>query len=385
MKTSGGKLLTVLKGGCVTADQYLQNVLQPVMWLPIREVSGTISKNVMYEDPPGPELLTNPYFEDWSGGAPVGWVVTQSPPNSEITEDPTDTLRLVSDGTVGHVLQSVMTLGDTYQLGVNIAQVLSGLIGYGVAATGPTVNLGSAGPSSQRAVAQDTRFIINRNIGGTDARVNSGTCRKIGEMDGVNNGPTLASGTFMGFPCPRYDGSNDYTQLEWRRLQDKFDPTQGSIGIGLYLSQAQWQDANSYCALTLGVDASNRLLIRKSSANNLRCQITAGGSNNNADYTVTAADYDRWLYVIFTWDSVDGMNAYIKPGKSVSATYPGATWAGSLAEVTTRIGTISNVNFWPNYLASCFLTDYVIEPQIVNNLQVLARAQGLAAGEVWAA
>ena len=189
----------------------------------------------------------------------------------------------------------------------------------------------------------------------------------------------------MGYPCPLFDGLNDYNQMEWRRLQSVFNPLRGSIGIGLRLTQLQWQDANSYVALTLGVDASNRLLIRKSAANTLRCQITAGGLNNNADYTVTAADYDRWLYIIFTWDSVAGMNAYIKPGISVSATYPAGSWTGSLSDTSSRIGTISNVNFWPNYLASCFLTDYVIEPQIVNNLQVLARAQGLAAGEVWAA
>jgi hypothetical protein len=75
----------------------------------------------------GTQLVTNGDFLLWTADDPDGWTVSESPPNSEVTEAVGGgACRIVSDGTLAQIQQTILTSGKTYRFEINVESVISG-------------------------------------------------------------------------------------------------------------------------------------------------------------------------------------------------------------------------------------------------------------------
>ena len=108
----------------------------------------------------------------------------------------------------------------------------------------------------------------------------------------------------------------------------------------------------------------------------------------NVEYTVQAGDYDKWIYPVGTWSRANNrLRLYVKSAAALTGLYPTAgAWTGSdLSDISSRIGTISTTQYWPNALAGFFLHTSELAAADITNFNDLATAKGVAASEAWAA
>lgn len=378
---------------------FLKDVIQPVMSLPMTELtiaqpSGPVADNVMYTQP---EILEfEELFSNWTGvppsDSPVGWTPAGIRDATHfISQDPAGQFHIwSSDGaSISITRPLIVTIGDTIRIQVEVTDpaAIGNAFQVGLNAAGNAFAPDTLGVHTFRTIARSVTALLVRN-GANEARGDNLRYYTEGQLDGEYNNVTVNATTCMGRPAPLFNGSSSYVQMEYARLESTFNPDLGSKGIALYLSSAQWQDTNPYVAMSIGVDSNNRAIIYKNGANTLRFRLFVGGVSTFVEYTVTSADYGKWLYPMVSWSrSNNQVQMVVKGGAPIVTTYPTTgTWSASnLTDITCRIGTASTVQYWPNALAGAFLTTYVVPSAYLTTYNNIARQAGVGAGEAWAA
>ncbi len=201
-------------------ERYVR-VLRPLVWLPLRDVSGSIARNAAYTVytplSPGPELLSNPgqvngvgslFAFDGSGNTPTGWTV-----EGETGADPRVSEVAAGQGNAsapnpggGHInlysgpaspavglYQPVLTVGDSYRGIEDIDTVISGIAQRSAGGAGGT-NFGpaltAAGVHSLDFIAIHTHYGMKRAAANTNVTFNGRSVRKIGQLDALIGGTT---------------------------------------------------------------------------------------------------------------------------------------------------------------------------------------------------
>ena len=357
-------------------SEYMQS-LAPVFWLPLTEQAGDIADNVMYTAAPGSELFANGDFSAWTADNPDGWTVLgESGSDPEVSQvgsgeshggSGSGSANFYSSATANEprIVQALpIAIGDTFRLRayVSASNDLSKMrVDGGV--NNPLYNtvLGAVpGLAEFDLIANNTNITPIRAIGVAphDYTVDYVEMVKTGELDGLYYGPTLGGDTCLGQPAPTFDGVNDYVQLEHNRLESVFDPAAGSLALALKMTQAEWENSNFYWFALIGVDASNYVAIYKPLPNRLMFSVRVGNVPIFHAYDLVAAEYDKWLYVVGTWDQASNSTACYVKNNVDTGTYPTGTWSTSaLAASFCRLAVLSATGHAPASLAHCVLSD----------------------------
>lgn len=159
---------------------------------------------------------------------------------------------------------------------------------------------------------------------GTTITDRSGNGRT-GTYTGVDLGQ---AGIGDGGTTPFFDGVNDYGNVQGASLAAAFNGAAGTIAVWVN-AQTFWADSVARRIWQLQADASNSVILLKTSTNNLQWFYTAGGTAKSVTLS-GAAFLDRFYHFALTWDkAADQMKAYID-GIQTGATQTGlGTWAGT--------------------------------------------------------
>lgn len=135
-------------------------------------------------------------------------------------------------------------------------------------------------------------------------------------------------------------------------LQAAFNGAEGTVACWCRVSGAGvWADGQNRRVLVLQADASNNLLLTKTSGGLLNWTYIAGGTPLVRTKTITPT---AWFHLALTWSkSNDRVIAYYN-GVQEGATLTGlGTWAGSLAASTTVLGSTNSAGafIWDGNLA----------------------------------
>lgn len=167
---------------------------------------------------------------------------------------------------------------------------------------------------------------------------------------GLANANGIISGATVGQPgigdgrtCYTFDGVNDYVQIWSNALASAFNGATGSFSLWARYTGA-WNDGVARVLGQLRADASNRVVIQKTTGTNtLQVLYVAGGTT----VTISKTNFNptAWFHVLVTWDKPnDQVKFYTRiVGQSpqvVTATGLG-TWAGALSITVTTVGAVN--------------------------------------------
>ena len=161
---------------------------------------------------------------------------------------------------------------------------------------------------------------------------------------GIGDGRTSAS----------FDGSASFGDIYSASLAGAFNGAEGTaMGWCRVSGAGVWTDATIRRVIYLQADANNRVLIQRSSTNNVLDFIYIAGATNKTTSNA-AGPTTGWLHVAITWSkSADQVKGYVS-GAQIGATQTGlGTFAGSLATTTTLLGASAQTpsNVWSGTLA----------------------------------
>lgn len=348
------------------------------VWLPLRETSiadGNVADNAMYTGGVGSELLTNPSFDSGS----TGWSETLNGGSSSYVGG---TAAITAPaGNVAAISQAVATLGDTYDVVADIAS-MTGNAQVGIASSGADmIQYATPGVKNSRHVALSTSFFLRTASLSGVVTWNEASVKKSGEYDGRYSGPTLNGDTFMGQPCPTFDGVNDYVQLEHNRLEALLKPENAgfemTIAIPVLMSQAAWESTDFRGFLEIGVDTNNRFdLYHVNITKRVMARAAVGGVATTCILDVDSSHYGKFALLTATYSLANNrIRLYINKTMSQS-TYPVAgTWtASALTSTWTRMGAISTGNFLVGSAASAIIDNREWTADEIGNLYDLMRA-----------
>lgn len=210
---------------------------------------------------------------------------------------------------------------------------------------------------AQKVLAIDPASLITyyplTELAGVTADNLEGTAAR----DGTYTGATLADALFLnGDPMPRFDGANDFVDIYSLSLDGVFNSGEGTFGAWAQVFNAGvWTDGAFRNVAEIGVNATNRIILQKSSVNNTFSWThasTAGGA-----LTRTAIFSGTGLFhVALTWSVIaDEVRAYLN-GIQQGATINGvaAFAVGGLAVTGCVLGARSTVpnNPWNGWMSN---------------------------------
>lgn len=232
----------------------------PLAWLRMQETTGNIADNSAYTEELGSELLNNADFDTWASDNPVGWLVNESPPNSEVSEVSPSVMSFVSDGTLLQIEQNAHVVGKTYQLEFYISTYNSGEIFM----RGAWFRMSSAGLHSTKWISDATAFDIE-DYGACDVEIDYVSSKLEGERDGFIFGCVVGQEGLRGdneaFSC---DGVNDTIFIEDTEL----DGVEQFTIMALCKAESLGNnDSGRVCSkdgeFVFGLNASSQLLFQR--------------------------------------------------------------------------------------------------------------------------
>ncbi len=329
-------------------NDFVRDQLNPLLWLQLQEITGSIASNSAYLGGIQPPINANFEFDD--GGTDFSAQVTGDA--TIVFSSGVATLTRPTSG-VCNLRQLGLTAGDTYRATIVINAITGTWRAVNNTSSVVYQTFTTPGTKIFNFVSDDDRIGFAWQSGPTpsEAILESFKVEKVGELDAGYVGPTLDDDLLLGKPAPTLDGSNDDIPLEFNRLESEFDPADFTMVIAFKLSSAQRQDANVYMAQSIGVDGDNRIAIFKSAANTITVQAEVGNVITNRNFTLTAADDDKWNLIIMTANEAGNrLTLYIKTTAS-ETTYPAGTWTGSdLTAAYCELGSQNGSVFCPNAL-----------------------------------
>lgn len=200
---------------------------------------------------------------------------------------------------------------------------------------------------------------------GTTALDSSGNGR-----NGTHTSVTLAqTGIGDGLTAGSYPGTGCNTDIYSAGLAAAFSGTAGFVHLWFQASGAAiYTDGTEDRFITIQVDASNLLYIRKPTTNNqIDWRFTAGGTGtirSKASISPTA-----WTALGLTWGGGNAQAYY--NGVAEGAAWAFGTWAGSPAATSTVIGAATNTSTSP---ASGLLAHVILGTTKLTDAQMLALA-----------
>ncbi len=134
-----------------------------------------------------------------------------------------------------------------------------------------------------------------------------------------------------------------------------FNSEAGTLGCWVNVSTANMANGTQYGFVEIGIDANNRYLLLKFSANAVAFFFNRQGVANTLTSSYTGG---VWLSVIGTWSAAANQRAFFLNGVQVSSGIVAGTWSGaSLTTLRTQIASVANANYLPGTLAHVFLAN----------------------------
>lgn len=171
--------------------------------------------------------------------------------------------------------------------------------------------------------------------------------------------------------CPAFDGSASYVNAYSAGLASAWSGQQGTIALWLRAASAGvWNDGVTRRIAVFGADISNRILIERSTANNLSFVYYGGGTQRGIGPGMPATT--DWFHVALVWDqSRTRMQCYID-GWLVGSDSTIAAFTGSLASNYAEIGGggtgVAAANIWSGNIAHVALWNTALKAAEIGQL-----------------
>lgn len=191
-------------------------------------------------------------------------------------------------------------------------------------------------------------------------------------QDAAYSGVTLGqTGIGDGNTAPFLDGANDHIDIFTTAFEAVFEGLEGSISIWCKVnSSAVWEDGASRRVITLFSDASNNILIRKNSVNNVVSWVYEAANTVNSQNKFSVSNTD-WVHLAMTWsDSANEQIDYFNGSQEGSTKIP-ATWGGTgLQDAQAVLGSKNTTpeEIWHGYLAHVAVWDKVLSATQIASL-----------------
>lgn len=210
------------------------------------------------------------------------------------------------------------------------------------------------------------------------------TVRTGGARNGAYTGVTLGQpGVGFGRTSPFYDGANDYTNIWSANFAAAFDGAEGTFGmLARVANVGVWKDATFRVIGVIRVDNNNRMVIRRSNANN-RMDIFRIGGGITSIRQINGLITTEWFFVALTWSEVadevrvfykdvtDPRSFNIQQGATINGL---GAWVGAPVNTLTLLGAETNapLNPWHGYIQYAFVSTRAM----VDEMAYLANSAG---------
>jgi hypothetical protein len=171
--------------------------------------------------------------------------------------------------------------------------------------------------------------------------------------NGTYNSCTLndlaGPGASMG-SAPKFNSTTSYIQLPSSSLNGAWNTELGTISIWCYLNELWSLNRESYM-VNIGANLTNRYRIEKQGTNTPALSYFRGASSGGTTTnTITTA---AWHHLAISWNkSSNAFKGYIDGTQDGSTQALNGTWAGSLADNATLIGSYDGY-LWNGWLMGC--------------------------------
>ena len=201
------------------------------------------------------------------------------------------------------------------------------------------------------------------------------TARSNGARNAAYTGVTLGQpGIGDGRTSALYDGANDFDAIGTANLIAAFNPNEGSLMCWIRVFNAGvWTDGAFRTAAILQVNGNNRIILRRTAANNTFAFLYVAGAVASAR-DVGGLVTTGWLSALLTWSvAADEVIAYLNGGQQGAILNGLGVWVGALVAGTTCIGAanIAPANVWNGWLAHGAVWDYALPPAEARAMGVL--------------
>jgi hypothetical protein len=163
-------------------------------------------------------------------------------------------------------------------------------------------------------------------------------------LNGVNVGatPQQSDIPWSGYPpvAMEYDGATRFTNIYSTELSALFNGSEGSLIVPVKISPAAWTDGVGRYIVSLWVNSSNRVELRKDSINNqVFSQYVAGGVGKTL--SKTSFSPLNFFLMTTTWSAALDRNVLYINNALVNNASTLGVWAGSLSSTGCCIGALN--------------------------------------------
>ena len=174
-------------------------------------------------------------------------------------------------------------------------------------------------------------------------------------FDGGYTGVTLGQeGIGDGNTCPLFDGTNDYVDIYSAGFAGAIDVSEGSLtGWMKVFNAGVWTDSAWRYAVNIGNGSSNRINLKRSSANNTMITEYKAGDTTENELT-GGLSTTGWMHLALTWSvTADEVKHYYNGAKVGATDTALGVFAGAISEAYTNIGTSIEAGgaYWYGYIA----------------------------------
>lgn len=243
------------------------------------------------------------------------------------------------------VSQSILIIGKTYRIRGTYRSDGNALPRISLGAT--TLITGTNSTSSQAvetvfvASAVDLRFAAITSTGTQYAEFDGFTVEEVSPMVGVISGTLLSQPGIGGAASHKFDGVNDYDDIYTLTFNSAFNPLAGTLIVLGKLTPGVLTDGTNDEFIRLFVDASNFLILRKPTTNNvLDFFYVAGGTTETLQPAFTSTN---WFLMAMPFSKADDKVEYLLNGAEVGADATAlGTFVGNFSTSQTVLGAQNN-------------------------------------------
>ncbi|NIN36644.1 MAG: hypothetical protein GTO60_16735 [Gammaproteobacteria bacterium] len=328
----------------------------------MQETTGDVAKAINDAYPAGSVLASSAYpgaeILSQAGGGVMdadNW----TPEIDTLTTNPSSgILRVTRNGAANPAAnQLILSNGTRYKLtgdmrGDGVAYPVigdfSGNFIVGIASTSwqsfnTEVIANTAGYRLRAITTADTQYADYRNV----------SVREANPLNGDISGATIGQPTGLrALPYAySFDGANDYIDIYSTALNSFINWNEGYIAIALRAANAGvWTDNLNRDFLRFQVDNSNRIVMRKDTANRISLQYIGAGTIKAVTEDVSTTVGIKEFLIHMTWDSTAGTLATYLNGVQLGTTQTGLVAAsGALDANFCVIGAANNTPIQPWY------------------------------------
>ena len=255
---------------------------------------------------PGAEEITNGDFSAWTADDPDNWTVTEvGDVTSNVTENPSGSIQMISDTTLVSANQTVFTIGKRYRLIISISSI-TGSMQIGPT-TGPLTTITTPGDKVLEFISTATTLTIKRTPGQSlNVIIPNVSVTEANPINATNNGMAVAQPGQGNIPLV-YSGDGGTTRLSFDTIAEINSIINMSNGGFVMVAQSDTWAAGVDELVHFGVGANDYWRIYRSAAT-LNAEYVEDGNSSLAtlDTTTLPGGSPTGLYTIGLKYDVDG-------------------------------------------------------------------------------